>query len=109
MAVTRARSSGGKRGLSASSFQIRDGVIATGPAAPPALDLPRAQADDIAGRFAAELGSLVQEKDQAKPLHLLHRGRSLPNGQARLLQKPLGKATKSGSRSRHNRHPFQVT
>jgi len=60
MACTKARSSGGKRRPSAASGQILDAEVAGGPALPPALNLPRRQANDFRRLFMAEVWPFVQ-------------------------------------------------
>jgi hypothetical protein len=85
MALTNARSKGGKLGLSTATREVSNGEIAGTPASPPALNLAGRQSHGRTGHFIAQGGLVMKQKGQPKPLHSLHGRRSLPNNSASLL------------------------
>src|ERR1700722_15578776 len=106
MATTAARSTGGKSRLLAAPGAVHDAEIASGPASPPALHLPRRQPNDLGRVLMADAWPFVQQQHQPKTLDILHRSRAPANGVDRVLQKSVRKDTRHRSGSTHQRPPF---
>ncbi len=105
IAVAKARSSGGKSGLSATSFTVVDRQLPGQPALPPAPHLPSREPHLSTGCFVVDVGLLLKQKHQPKALHVLPTGSALTNRQPCLLQKVPRKSTRLRRGSRHRRPP----
>jgi hypothetical protein len=64
MAMTAARSAGGKNRLPAATGVIRDAEIASGPTSPPALHLPRRQPNGRSRFLMADAWPVVEQQHQ---------------------------------------------
>jgi hypothetical protein len=109
MALTVARSKGGKVGLAAPPGEVVEGEIPGGPAPPPATDLRVGQTDSLAGRAVAEVRERIQEQGQAGPLDETMRRGPAADGVAGALQEVGGELrTMSGRRPGHAARPCRL-
>jgi hypothetical protein len=102
VALTEACSKGGKAGLTAAARFIIKRKIVTGPSSSPKAHGLIGQADLLPSLDIGELGVVMEEQDQARPLPTTQGHRPLSHHGLGIIDERLGKAgLKSRRRARH--------
>jgi hypothetical protein len=74
---------------------VVDREIASGPATPPTLHLPKRKADRLGRILVSQARKLMKEQHKAITLNDLNRGRSSPNRSEGILHEIVGEGTRS--------------
>jgi hypothetical protein len=107
MALTTARSSGGKTGRSAAAWRIVENEISPGPTSSPIADRIGVKLDFGTCCHVRHRRVVVQEKNERGALPERVRDFSSPNDAQRILNKPLREPrTVARRRTRHGATPF---